>query len=190
MNTGRCLCGGVTWELAAEPFQAFNCHCKLCRKAHGTAFGTYWFMRQGELRMTGGEDITVDYRSSHMLVRKFCGECGSVVPYAGEADDQHFVAPGGCHDAGKPSDCNIFVPHGAPWHQVTGDLPRHDDYPWKPAIRGSRRIRFRLRLREWCAAGACAAASPSRRLAPTLQPGTAIAAAVAGDAPQPIPRMP
>lgn len=129
MNAGRCLCGGVTWELAAEPFQAFNCHCKLCRKAHGTAFGTYWFTRQGEIRVTGGEDLTVDYRSSHMLVRKFCGECGSVVPYAGEADDQHAIAPGGCHDDGRPSDCNIFVPHGAPWHQVTGDLPRHDDYP-------------------------------------------------------------
>ena len=128
MNIGQCLCGGVTWELAAEPFQAFNCHCKLCRKAHGTAFGTYWFLRPGEIRLTGGEDITVSYRSSHMLVRKFCGVCGSVVPYGGDVGDIA-VAPGGCHDDGKPSDCNVFVPHGAPWHQVTGDLPCHDDYP-------------------------------------------------------------
>ncbi len=128
MNTGQCLCGGVIWELAAVPFQAFNCHCKLCRKAHGTAFGTYWFVRPNEIRLTGGENLAVDYRSSSLLVRRFCGVCGSVVPYGGDAVDIA-VAPGGCHDDGKPSDCNVFVPHGAPWHQVTGDLPCHDDYP-------------------------------------------------------------
>ena len=39
-NKASCLCGSVTWEITTEPFQAFNCHCKLCRKAHGSAFGT------------------------------------------------------------------------------------------------------------------------------------------------------
>ena len=38
-NEASCLCGSVTWEITAEPFQAFNRHCKLCRKAHGSAFG-------------------------------------------------------------------------------------------------------------------------------------------------------
>ena len=128
MNPGKCLCGTVTWELEGEPFQAFNCHCKLCRKAHGTAFGTYWFMLPDQIRLTGGVDAVVDYRSSEFLVRKFCGVCGSVVPYPSEGHET-VVAPGGCHDRGKKSDCNVFVPHGAPWHEVTGDLPCHQDYP-------------------------------------------------------------
>ena len=34
INKASCLCGSVTWEIMTEPFQAFNCHCKLCRKAH------------------------------------------------------------------------------------------------------------------------------------------------------------
>ena len=128
MNRGRCLCGSVTWELSAEPYQAFNCHCRMCRKAHGGPFGTYWFFTIDQIRITGGADNIVPYRSSPFLQRQFCGVCGSVVPYPSDARD-HAVAPGGSHDHGKKSDCNIFVTHNAPWHEITGDLPRHDDYP-------------------------------------------------------------
>ena len=128
MNEGRCLCGSVTWELSGEPFQTFNCHCKMCRKAHGTPFGTYWFFLPEQIRLTGGADKVVDYRSSPKLIRKFCGTCGTVVPYGGEPKNTA-VAPGGCHDHGKKSDCNIFVTHSAPWHEITGDLARYDDYP-------------------------------------------------------------
>ena len=63
-NRASCLCGSVTWEITTEPFQAFNCHCKLCRKAHGSAFGTYWFMRPDQFRWTGATNTIVHYRSS------------------------------------------------------------------------------------------------------------------------------
>lgn len=127
-NQGKCLCGSVQWEISARPFHAFNCHCKMCRKAHGSAFGTYWFMRPDEFRWLNGTDTIVNYRSSEFLTRSFCGTCGSVVPYPNDAGD-HVVALGGCHDHGERSHCNIFVAHKAPWHDITGDLPRHDDYP-------------------------------------------------------------
>ncbi len=128
MSKGKCLCGSVTWEIMAEPFQAYNCHCKMCRKAHGSAFGTYWFLRPEQFRWTSDTATVVNYRSSHLLTRSFCGTCGSVVPYSNDARD-HIVSLGGCHDHGKKSDCHIFVAHKAPWHDITGDLPRHDDYP-------------------------------------------------------------
>ena len=41
---GSCLCGAVTWEVSGEPNTAYHCHCKICRKVHGAAFATYWFM--------------------------------------------------------------------------------------------------------------------------------------------------
>lgn len=127
-NEASCLCGSVTWEIAAEPFHAFNCHCKLCRKAHGTAFATYWFLLPDQLHWTSNTDTIVRFRSSNRVNRSFCGTCGSVVPYASERGD-HVVAPAGCHDDGRKSDCNIFVAHSAPWYDITGDLPRHADYP-------------------------------------------------------------
>ncbi len=128
MNPGQCLCGAASWDLVGQPFQAFNCHCKLCRKAHGTAFGTYWFVEPDQIRWRGDTESVVGYRSSEILTRTFCGICGSVTPYSGDTHGT-FVAPGGCHDRGRISDCNIFIPHGAPWFEVTGDLPRHRDYP-------------------------------------------------------------
>ena len=127
-NQGSCLCGSLRWEISAEPFNAFNCHCKLCRKAHGSAFATYWFVNADQFKWLSDTDTLVRYRSSPLLTRSFCGTCGSVVPYPSE-QGSHWVAPGGCHDDGKKSDCDIFVAHKAPWHDITGDLPRHDDYP-------------------------------------------------------------
>ncbi len=128
-NQASCLCGSVQWEITAEPLNAFNCHCKMCRKAHGSAFGTYWFVKQEQFNWLSDTDSIVHYRSSHLLTRSFCGNCGSVVPYTGEQGEDHWVAPGGCHDDGKKSDCHVFAAHKAPWYDITGDLPQHDDYP-------------------------------------------------------------
>ena len=109
INKASCLCGSVTWEITTEPFQAFNCHCKLCRKAHGSAFGTYWFMRPDQLRWTSATDTIVYYRSSHLLTRGFCGTCGSVVPYPSDSNDS-IVSLGGCHDQGKKSTATSSSP--------------------------------------------------------------------------------
>ncbi len=128
MSMGQCLCGSVTWELEPEAYAAFNCYCKMCRKAHGTPFGTYFFANSDQLRWTSTTDSIVYYRSSPMLIRSFCGHCGSVVPYSG-SDSSRVVTPGGCHDHGRPADCNIFTAYNAPWHEITNDLPCYDHYP-------------------------------------------------------------
>ncbi|MEM7206974.1 MAG: GFA family protein [Pseudomonadota bacterium] len=127
-NKASCLCGDVRWEFSGDPVHAFNCHCKMCRKAHGTAFGTYWFLNDEQFQWTSSTETVVHYRSSHLLVRSFCGVCGSVVPY-GTAPDEQLVVPGGCHTEGKKSDCHIFVNFSAPWFDIVGELPRHTDYP-------------------------------------------------------------
>ncbi|MDH3740498.1 MAG: GFA family protein [Hyphomicrobiales bacterium] len=128
MSQGSCLCGSVTWEITAEPFQAFNCHCTQCQKVHGAAFGTYYFVRPDHIRWTSATDTIIQYTSSERLTRQSCDVCGSVVPYP-SGEDSAWVAPAGCHDEGKKADCNIFVVDAAPWHEVTGDLPRHHAYP-------------------------------------------------------------
>lgn len=129
MNNASCLCGSVTWTITAEPFHAFNCHCKLCRKTHGSAFATYWFLNGDQLNWTSSTETIVHCRSSHLLTRSFCGSCGSVVPYYVSDSREVVLSLGGCHDHGKKSDCNVFVAHKAPWHDITGGLPGHDDYP-------------------------------------------------------------
>ena len=135
MSVGKCLCGEVSWELEPEAYATFNCHCKMCRKAHGTPFGTYFFAHSDQLRWLNVTDSIVYYRSSSKLTRSFCGNCGSVIPYS--ADGQSLVVtPGGCHDQGRPADCNVFVAYNAAWHEITNDLPCYDHYPPETGLSG------------------------------------------------------
>ena len=125
----------VSWELEPEAYAAFNCHCKMCRKAHGTPFGTYYFAKSDQLRWTTAKDSIVNYRSSLNLIRGFCGHCGSVVPYS-VGDQSRVVTPGGCHDQGRSADCNVFVAYSAAWHAITNKLPCYDHYPPASGLHG------------------------------------------------------
>jgi len=135
MSVGKCLCGEVSWELEPEAYAAFNCHCKMCRKTHGTPFGTYYFAKSDQLRWTTAKDSIVNYRSSLNLIRGFCGHCGSVVPYS-VGDQSRVVTPGGCHDQGRSADCNVFVAYSAAWHAITNKLPCYDHYPPASGLHG------------------------------------------------------
>ncbi len=133
MNEGRCLCGSVRWRLLAEPYAMYNCHCRMCQKIHGAAFGTYCFVKPDQIRWTGNTDTIVPYQSSELLVRSSCNVCGSVVPYPNKAGD-HWVAPAGCHDEMRKPDYNIFVVDNSPWHTINGGLPACDAYPEESGI--------------------------------------------------------
>ena len=133
MNEGHCLCGGLTWEILAEPYAMYNCHCRMCQKVHGNAFGTYCFVYADQFRWTGSTDTIVDYESSPVLVRSSCDICGSVVPYSNK-EGNHWVTPGGCHGHMRKPDYNIFVTDSSPWYTINGDMPRRSGYPEESGI--------------------------------------------------------
>jgi len=128
MSNGQCLCGSVTWEINGKPDSTYHCHCAMCRKAHGAAFGTYYFVAAKSFEWTSELDSVVNHRSSPGLARAFCGNCGSVVPNTGD-DGKYVYVPAGCHDEGVNADCHIFVGSKAPWYDITDDLPQHDVFP-------------------------------------------------------------
>ncbi len=135
MSKGQCLCGEVSWEFFEKPRFSCHCHCRMCRKAHGAAYGSYYFVT-GErfCWISRPADITADYQSSPTLTRSFCRICGSVVPH--EDDTRRFMyVPAGSHDDGPEISRHIFVASKAPWLDITGDLPQHDGYP--PGVPGS-----------------------------------------------------
>ena len=138
MYTGRCLCGLIVWEILEEPYSVYNCHCRMCQKTHGAAFGTYCFLNPGQIRWISDTYSIVKYTSSDVLVRSSCKVCGSVVPYLNE-NDNHWIAPGGCHDEMRKPDCNIFVSDNSPWHTISGNLPQYTAYPEEtglPSVEG------------------------------------------------------
>jgi len=128
MFNAHCLCGTVRWELLTEPYAMYNCHCRMCQKVHGAAFGTYCFVKANQFRWLGSTDSIVQYASSDLLTRSSCSVCGSVVPCTDDAND-HWVVPAGCHDHMRKPDYNIFVVDNSPWHTISGNLPQFDAYP-------------------------------------------------------------
>lgn len=130
MVRGSCLCGAVTWQ-SEGPFELMtHCHCTRCRKAHGSAFGTYAGTPAEGFRYLSGEDAIVRFESSPGTFRSFCGRCGSVTPGATAFQGRVFV-PVGCldDDPGARPLAHLFAASRAPWYEITDDLPRFDAWP-------------------------------------------------------------
>jgi hypothetical protein len=124
MISGSCLCGDVTWEIEATPARMTHCHCSLCRKAHGAAFGTYLGVLASEFRWTRGEASVRGYASSPVLRRTFCPRCGTKLPVSWQDEVQMAAATLDGELRVRPSK-HIFVGSKAPWHAIRDALPQH-----------------------------------------------------------------
>jgi hypothetical protein len=129
MIRGGCLCGAVRWELDGAFEGMSNCHCSMCRRAHGAAFATYAQARAASFRIAAGEDRMRRYRSSPDVVRTFCGECGSSLLFLFEPMPRKvWVAVGTCDgDPGMRPSRHIFVGSKAPWYEIADGLPQAEE---------------------------------------------------------------
>jgi hypothetical protein len=128
MITGACLCGGVAWRLDGAIELINYCHCTMCRRIHGAAFGVFAHARARDFRWLCGATSIKHYESSPGVFRCFCPNCGSSVPVV-EADEVCIPAGGIDGDPGVRPSVHIFVASKAPWHEITDTLPRHAGFP-------------------------------------------------------------
>ena len=63
MLTGNCLCGSVAYEVDADPGPIVHCHCRTCRKTHGSAFSTVTNVPRDRFRWIRGEDLLKGFKS-------------------------------------------------------------------------------------------------------------------------------
>lgn len=128
MNTGSCLCGDIQWQIDGPITMVVNCHCSMCRKAHGSAYGTFAVTAANDFGWTQGEDRIAVYESSPAGGRASCPRCGSVLP--GVVGDMAFLPVGNLEQAvERPLDSHIFAASKAPWHEISDDAPQFDEYP-------------------------------------------------------------
>ena len=130
MLNGSCLCGSVRYTVANEIKHAENCHCTMCRKAHGAAFSTNALVPTGALHIQGTEHLS-SYRSSPNREKLFCSRCGSqlfikrlnapegTVITLGTLDDDPHV---------KPSR-HVFFASRAPWYEPEAQIPQFEVCP-------------------------------------------------------------
>lgn len=128
--SGSCLCGAVTFEIA-PPYRWFaHCHCSLCRKQHGTLFGTGLGVAAERLRWLTGEHTVVHYRATAAFERPFCDQCGSAVPaLSHEPGTWHVPAGLLAGDIGARPRSHIFVASKSSLHAITDALSQHAAYP-------------------------------------------------------------
>lgn len=133
MIRGSCLCGQVRYQLDGAPQFINHCHCSMCRKVHGSAFGSFLHADGAGFRWTAGEALVKTYASSPGNLRAFCSVCGSNVPVLEDDEDggKHAILPAGGldDDPGVRSIVHIHTASKAPWFEITDTLPQFDEFP-------------------------------------------------------------
>ena len=130
MIRGSCLCGNVRFELGGTPQFINHCHCSMCRKVHGAAFGSFLHADGRGFRWLSGEPLVENYHSSPGNIRAFCKVCGSNMPVL-EEQGAHVIIPAGTLDDDpvvRPI-VHIHTASQAPWLAISDDLPQFAEYP-------------------------------------------------------------
>jgi hypothetical protein len=128
MLQGSCLCRQVRYELHAQLQFINHCHCSMCRKAHGAAFGTFVHGDGHAFRWISGSHLIEHFESSPGNMRAFCRVCGSNMPVV-EDQGAHVIIPAGTLDTdpGMEPVVHIHVGSKAPWYRITDTLPQFDE---------------------------------------------------------------
>lgn len=135
METGQCLCGQVRFEFDGEPADASYCHCSLCRRLTGSAFGAWCEVPDDRFRWSAGEDSVSTYPITERLHSFFCNRCGATVAAThagwpglyyilmGTLDSDQIMAPR----------YHVFTASKAAWYRIHDSLPQYDEWQDAPA---------------------------------------------------------
>ena len=129
MIRGSCLCRQIKYELDGGIELINHCHCSMCRKAHGAAFGSFLHASSEGFRWVAGEGLVQRYQSSPGNVRAFCRVCGSNMPVLEDGGEVNIPAGTLDDDPGVRPIVHIFGKHKAAWFEIEGSLPVFDEFP-------------------------------------------------------------
>lgn len=122
---GSCLCKKVTYEIRGDIIGINYCHCRQCRKASGSAFGTSAAVSREALHILRGLDHLAAYESTAGKKRYFCRACGSPLYSARDGASRVYIRLGTLDsDPGVLPDVHIHVSSKASWYEITDNLPQ------------------------------------------------------------------
>jgi hypothetical protein len=121
---GSCLCGAIAYEADGTLERIAHCHCRTCRKAHGSAFSSVAAVARTGFRWTQGEHLLAAFESSPGKLRRFCTRCGSHI-VAERVGLPTVMLRLGCLDT--PSECaaqvHIWRSDAATWYDPRRAVP-------------------------------------------------------------------
>jgi hypothetical protein len=90
--TGGCQCGAVRYSISSPFENPHICHCRMCQKAFGNYFAALAGTKKTGLHWTKGEPSF--FRSSEIVQRGFCKDCGTPLTFAYDNSDRIAVSIG------------------------------------------------------------------------------------------------
>lgn len=135
---GGCQCGGLRYRITDAPVTYYVCHCKMCQKQSGSAFGSSLQVPAQAVELMG-PFATHAHRggSGRMADHIFCPSCGGRVTHQIRGGEVIVVKPGTLDDTSwlNPAG-HIFTATRQPWVVLpeAGAL-LFEDYPDMQALR-------------------------------------------------------
>lgn len=120
-----CLCGAVRFEIKDIAPDIANCHCSMCRKSSGSAFGVYGTVPENAITWHSGQQTIREYQSSAKAKRGFCPTCGSNIYYRQLGENQPYEIALGCLDTepNQAVNANIYYASKPAWSTDFEGLP-------------------------------------------------------------------
>ncbi len=136
MLRGRCLCGGVEYELEGDAVVVAHCHCTDCQRLSGAGHSTGAIFAAAQLKIQGElSEYQLESQTGSVVTRSFCPTCGSqlfgrndrmpgyTTVALGTLDDPNAVSP----------QVIVFARSRPHWDVMDSALPSYDTQPnWKP----------------------------------------------------------
>jgi hypothetical protein len=126
--SGGCACGAIRYECNVDPVVMFNCHCRDCQRASGSAYAAIVVVPKAAVQMRGEpRHHKIAGGSGNAIERGFCPTCGSHVSdqlervpgilalQAGSLDDPSTYRP----------KMDVFTSSAQPWDHMDPKLPKH-----------------------------------------------------------------
>ncbi len=131
MTTGTCLCGKIIFEVNDDITEATVCHCSICRKATGSAYGAYGGVPSENLIWTQGKDQLNEFKVTEVLKKYFCNTCGSTLITRHQSWPDYAFFSLGCLDGDLKVSIKYhqFVASKANWVKICGDTKQFDEWP-------------------------------------------------------------
>ena len=127
--SGGCQCGAVRFRVEKA---ASICHCRMCQKAFGSAFGPLTTVKDADIAWTRGAPKY--FQSSNLVRRGFCGECGTPLTYVAR-EGQTEVALGAFDDPNAvPATKQLSRETRVAWFDAMANLPARDSSVFPPGI--------------------------------------------------------
>jgi hypothetical protein len=119
--SGGCQCGAVRFHVEGELGRASLCHCRMCQKAFGSAFGPLVSVKNERLAWTRGAPKR--FRSSERILRGFCADCGTPLTYEWSAEVIDLAIGAFDRAAEITPVLQLSAETALPWVMQVGDLP-------------------------------------------------------------------